>query len=204
LAGLDYNHTELGSASPFLLPVLSGLLAGLPRGAVVADLGCGNGSILARFADRGWELHGLDVSASGVAQASTAFPSIRFERADLSANILTHPLAGKCDAVISTEVVEHILLPRIYVRNCHALLKPGGLLAISTPYHGYLKNVAIALAGGMDFHFNALWDYGHVKFWSRRTLSALLDECGFTIREFHGVGRVPYLWRSMIVSAVKR
>ena len=56
----------------------------------------------------------------------------------------------------------------------------------------------------MDSHFTALWDGGHIKFWSRRTLSLLLDECGFQIIDFEGAGRVPFLWKSMIVVATKR
>jgi len=86
--------------------------------------------------------------------------------ADLSA----HPLVGRCDVVLSTEVVEHIYPPRIYARNC----------------------------------YTALRDYGKIKFWSRRTLSLLLEEAGFEMTGFHGVGRMPFLWKSMIVTTKKR
>jgi 2-polyprenyl-6-hydroxyphenyl methylase/3-demethylubiquinone-9 3-methyltransferase len=63
--------------------------------------------------------------------------------------------------------------------------------------------VALALAGKMDFHYTALWDYGHIKFWSRPTLTALLAEAGFEVQRFVGVGRAPYLWKSMILVAKK-
>lgn len=106
--------------------------------------------------------------------------------------------------VISTEVVEHVFLPRMFARNCHTLLKSEGTLIISTPYHGYLKNLALAAGGKMDVHFTALWDFGHIKFWSRKTLTHLLEEVGFSVREFDGVGRMPFLWKSMILVAVKR
>ena len=53
----------------------------------------------------------------------------------------------------------------------------------------------------MDGRFTAQWDGGHIKFWSRRTLSALLEEVGFGRLEFRGAGRLPYLWNSMILSA---
>lgn len=55
----------------------------------------------------------------------------------------------------------------------------------------------------MDAHFNSLDDYGHIKFWSRRTLTALLHECGFRVVQFCGAGRLPLLWKSMIVVAKK-
>lgn len=74
---------------------------------------------------------------------------------------------------------------------------------ISTPYHGYWKNLALALAGKMDDHFTALWDHGHIKFWSVRTLDALLEEAGFVDVCFERVGRVPALAKSMVAVARK-
>jgi len=85
-----------------------------------------------------------------------------------------------------------------------AALKPGGVLVRSIPYHGYLKNLALALSGAMDSHFTALWDGGHIKFWSMDTLGHLLREAGFTKLEFDRVGRtIPALAKSMVVRARK-
>lgn len=72
---------------------------------------------------------------------------------------------------------------------------------LSTPYHGWLKNVAIAVAGEGDRHYQPLSDYGHIKFWSVGTLSRLLWEAGFDEVQYRGLGRVPYLWRSLVVTA---
>jgi len=83
------------------------------------------------------------------------------------------------------------------------LLEDKGLAIISTPYHGYLKNLALALSGKMDAHFTALWDHGHIKFWSMRTLSELLRETGFVDIRFQRVGRIPALANSMIALARK-
>ena len=59
----------------------------------------------------------------------------------------------------------------------------------------------LALTGHMDVHFTALWDGGHVKFFSRSTLEKLLVERGFLIERFEGAGRLPYLWKSMVIVA---
>ncbi|MCU0833674.1 MAG: hypothetical protein MUC77_04445 [Chromatiaceae bacterium] len=53
----------------------------------------------------------------------------------------------------------------------------------------------------MDAHFTALWDHGHIKFWSIATLSELLREAGFVDVRFERVGRVPALAKSMIALA---
>jgi 2-polyprenyl-6-hydroxyphenyl methylase/3-demethylubiquinone-9 3-methyltransferase len=87
--------------------------------------------------------------------------------------------------------------------NCRRALKPGGALILSTPYHGYWKNLALAVTGKLDDHFTALWDGGHIKFWSRGTLAQLLEEAGFRVERFVGVGRLPFLWKSMIVRSCK-
>lgn len=100
-------------------------------------------------------------------------------------------------------MVEHLYAPRKFARTAFRLLKPGGRLIVSTPYHGYLKNCALALSGRLDKHFTALWDCGHIKFWSYDTLRTLLSEAGFESFAFHGVGRLPFLWKSMVVTAVR-
>jgi len=103
------------------------------------------------------------------------------------------------DAVVSTEVIEHLAQPALLLRFAAAKLRPGGILVLSTPYHGYLKNLLISLFGRWDFHHGPLWDGGHVKFWSRSTLTQLLLANGFQVLEFRGAGRLPFLWRSMIL-----
>ena len=197
----SWNDAELACSSEWILPAVRREISRLPIGSIIVDLGCGNGSLLGHVRDFGFELYGLDSSMSGLVQAEEAYPGIKFSLAELTSDLSSHDLAGKCDAVISTEVVEHVFLPRLFAANCYKMLKPGGILIISTPYHGYLKNLALAISGKLDPHFTALWDYGHVKFWSRRTITNLLQEAGFVVERFRGVGRVPFLWKTMILIA---
>ena len=88
--------------------------------------------------------------------------------------------------------------PRAFARTFLSLIAPGGIGIVSTPYHGYLKNVALALTGHMDRHFTALWDGGHIKFFSIETLGTLLREGGATDIRFERVGRIPQLAKSMM------
>jgi 2-polyprenyl-3-methyl-5-hydroxy-6-metoxy-1,4-benzoquinol methylase len=201
----EYLHRSAAPAcsDAWILPVIQLELAALPAGSVVADMGCGNGALLAQLRAYGFKLHGLDMSRSGLAQGERAYPGIEFNYADLTAEIDSHPVLGKCDVVISTEVVEHVFLPRVFAANCFRMLKPEGRLLVSTPYHGYLKNLALAATGKLDAHFNVLWDYGHIKFWSARTLTALLREAGFEVERFRGAGRLPFLWKTMFLVARK-
>ena len=198
----DYYTAAEECSHVYLLPILGTLLNDLPKGSTVLDLGCGNGSLLSTFQNRGWTLYGSDFSPTGIAIARENFPAIQFFLADASAptgEIMA--TVGKVDAVLTTEVIEHLYDPRGFLRNAYELLKPGGRIVLSTPYHGYLKNLVLAATGKMDSHFTALWDHGHIKFWSRKTLTKALLEAGFTDIRFLGAGRLPWMWKSMVLQA---
>ena len=82
------------------------------------------------------------------------------------------------------------------------LCEPGALAIVSTPYHGYWKNLALSLVPGVwDRHHHPLSDHGHIKFWSMRTLRALLLHAGFKAVRFDRAGRIPALAKSMIAVA---
>lgn len=165
------------------------------------DLGCGNGAIAGKLSDLGFNVTGIDASESGIAHAKASHPHCRFEQAsvydDLAARFGTFPL------VISLEVVEHLYEPRKLARAVHDLLEPGGTAIVSTPYHGYLKNLALALAGKLDSHFSPLWDGGHIKFFSVPTLRQLLSEAGLRDIRFVRAGRIPPFAKSMAAIARK-
>ena len=74
-------------------------------------------------------------------------------------------------------------------------LKPNGKFIITTPYHGYIKNLLLAITGKMKRHFTVLWDGGHIKFFSVATLKNLLLTTGFKDFKFNFAGRHPYLWK---------
>lgn len=164
------------------------------------DLGCGNGSVLNYFSSK-YSVAGIDPSESGVANAKQKFPNLNIKLGSAYDNLVEEH--GTYDAVISLEVVEHLYDPRLYAKRLFEMINPGGHAVLSTPYHGYLKNLALAVTGKMDKHFTALWDGGHIKFWSIKTLTILLEEAGFKDLEYYRVGRIPPLAKSMIVRAKK-
>ncbi|MDQ0394768.1 class I SAM-dependent methyltransferase [Labrys monachus] len=200
-----YNSSgELGHHHDYLLPSLLRAVKdeGQGRPTRIFDLGCGNGSVAGVLVSKGHQVVGVDPSESGIAAAAGR----RSEGLRLEVGSAYDPLAekfGTFPIVISLEVVEHVYSPREFAKSLFDLVQENGLAVVSTPYHGYLKNLVLALTGAMDRHFTALWDHGHIKFWSPRTLSALLLEAGFKSVEIQRVGRVPPLAKSMIALARK-
>lgn len=204
----DYSYTDPRSGhhhSWIAQPVLDLISAvvpnhNLPKGKSnlrILDLGCGNGSFTNFLANQGFEAVGIEESASGIEIARQTYPNCRFIRGSIY-NLELTELENAFDIVVSTEVIEHLFLPRELPRVVQKLLKPNGHLILTTPYHGYLKNLALSLSGKMDSHFTALWDGGHIKFFSVKTLNQLLTSEGFTNPSFKFAGRIPYLWKSMI------
>ena len=168
----------------------------------ILDIGCGNGTMTREFASVCAKVVGIDPSLSGIEQAKRVCPSATF----YTLGVYEAPdsfAETDFDMAVSTEVIEHLFYPRALLKMAHAKLRPGGLLVLSTPYHGWLKNVAIAVLDKWDNHHTLFWDGGHIKFWSRATLSKLMEEEGFEVCGFQGCGRVPYLWASMILVGKK-
>ena len=188
-------HTE----SYLWAPIIAELATLLPGSSSrrVFDLGCGNGAFARQLKTLGYEVTGVDPSEQGIAVARKADEAL-----PLFLGSAYDPLAvtyGTFPVLVSLEVVEHVYDPRTYARTVKDLLEPGGRAIISTPYHSYLKNLALALSGKMDAHFTALWDHGHIKFWSVRTLTELFTEQGLKVEKVIRAGRIPMLGKSMIL-----
>ena len=167
------------------------------------DVGCGNGFWAGEFARLGCTVVGIDPSSSGIEVARRRAPDARFEVLDVTEDLLGALSEQPFDLIVSTEVVEHVYSPGTWARGCLLALRPGGTFVVSTPYHGWLKNVALAVTGRLDRHHEALREGGHIKFFSRPTLESLLVGTGFEDVRFIGAGRAPLMWKSMVLAATR-
>lgn len=183
---------------------IRGLLRDTPAAKVV-DGGCGAGTLTLGYADAASEVHALDVSDTAVARAGrrlieTGAGNVRFERADLEG---AWPVAdGWADLVVTSEVVEHLYDFPAYFDEVARVTKPGGRVYLTTPYHGLLKNLALAVAG-FDKHF-CDFEGGHIRFFTDGHLARLLTARGFAPPRFHHLGRIAPLAMSTVAVATKR
>lgn len=205
MTAYHYDDGEASHATSYLWPraiaAIAGHLKNAPHPRRVFEVGCGNGAFAAELTRRGYEVIGVDPSTTGIAQGRRRHPEIA-----LHAGSAYEPLRdryGTFSVVVSLEVIEHVYAPRTFAATIYDLVEPGGIAILSTPYHGYLKNLALAVSGSMDKHFTALWDHGHIKFWSSATLGTLLREAGFEDVTFARVGRIAPLAKAMIAIATK-
>lgn len=167
----------------------------------VLDAGCGDGNFAESIAQAGYEVYGLDLSETGIAVARSRGIGT-FSRSSVYEDLAT-PFddVDAYDVILSVEVIEHLYAPREFARRAADALRPGGLLVVTTPYWGYWKSIALALMGRIDRLHTVLWDGGHIKHWSRKTLTALMIEQDLEPVDFQGTGRsVPYLWQGMLMT----
>ena len=160
----------------------------------VLDAGCGDGAFLDFLRRRGFRVSGLEVAEAAASRARR-----RCADADVRVGSLEDalPFADEVfDAVWCTEVLAHLFDVHHALAELNRVLKPGGLLMLTTPYHGIAKNVLIALVA-FERHFNP--DLSHVRFFTRRSLDRCLQRGGFTAVGWHGLGRAWPLWKSVFV-----
>jgi 2-polyprenyl-6-hydroxyphenyl methylase/3-demethylubiquinone-9 3-methyltransferase len=201
--GYEYTIANPSHTDAYLVPVVLSELGRVPWAAGqprrVIDVGCGTGATAALLAAERYAVTGVEPSASGVAIAARAFPQVVVHHGSCYDDLAGK--YGRFPVVVSLEVVEHVFFPRKFAKCVFDLLEPGGMAILSTPYHGYWKNLVLAVAGKWDRHLAPLWDNGHIKFWSPSTLTALLAEAGLHVERIHRVGRIPVLAKSMVAVA---
>ena len=169
----------------------------------ILDLGCGNGALVKRLSDRGFQPVGCEPDVEGAAIARRSLggiPIYNIGVGDRTAEIKEKPF----DAVISTEVIEHLYDPKELFGFASGVLKHDGTLIVSTPYHGYFKNLVLSATNMWDFHHHPQRTGGHIKFWSRKTLEDMFCQNGYEVVSFLGAARLPWLWKSMIVVGKRR
>lgn len=199
IGGYDGYNPVKDNSYDYLIPAAVAGVGKAEPGLRLFDLGCGNGTVAAHLAGLGWDVTGVDPSESGIAIANARHPQLPLHLGSAYDDLAQR--YGTFDRLISLEVAEHVYSPRLYAKTAFSLLKPGGRAVFSTPYHGYWKNLAIALTNGSDNHYTALWDHGHIKFWSIKTFGELLQESGFKVTAWRRIGRIPALAKSMVAIA---
>lgn len=187
--------SEEQSHSYLLEPVLSTLKK--YNISSLLDIGTGNGATLPVWLSQNIKVAAVEPDADGYLFAK------KHAGADVRqlgvGDAFPEEWRHSFDAVVSLEVVEHLFDPAQLVESIDYSLKSKGIAIVSTPYHGYFKNLALAIAGKWDFHHHPTRVGGHIKFWSKNTLTQLFESKGFSSVLFIGAGRVPFLWKSMII-----
>ena len=131
------------------------------------DVGCGTGYFMDMARARGWQVEGVDISPQAVQHARTHY-QLKVHLGEI-AQLPPHPY----DVITLWDVVEHLPHPLEVLSHARWLLKPGGVLALTTPN---VRGISTRLAGRHSCIFDP---QEHLYFFSPRTLRHLLTKAGF-------------------------
>lgn len=153
--------------------------SGLKSGAKILDIGCGAGVFIRSIKhERGdWECYGADISRTAIAEAQKAGDGVRYACFDGRM-----PYAdNEFDAVMFTDVLEHVEDPDSFMKECARVLKPGGVLFAYVPCEGDATSLwhlldNIGVKKGLTKKFA-----GHINFFSRAEVLHLFIKNSLTI-----------------------
>jgi SAM-dependent methyltransferase len=164
----------------------------------VLDAGCGNGEFSKFIKSMGFDVVGIDISQSAIKKAIANNPDIDFKIGSVEDPL---PFAdGEFDVIWTTEVLEHVFDIHTCLSQFNCILSQGGQLILTVPYHGTIKNTAIALFG-FERHFNP--DISHIRFFTKSSLNKCLIRTGFKPLFWKGIGRCWPFYKSIFMVAEK-
>jgi len=182
----------------------SGLSAGMgsvDRALRVLDVGCGEGHFAAALMRARAEVVAVDVAAEPLRRALERHPDLDVRLVQPEALL---PLEDSSfDVVWAGETIEHVADTSRWLSELRRVLRSGGLLLLSTPDHGLLSRLRLALSrGAFEAHFDPRAD--HLRFYTRPALAALLADFGFEDVAVRGAGGLPGARRVLLVSGRRK
>lgn len=111
------------------------ILSKIPENATrILDVGCGNAWVAKAFADKHKAIFSMDVSLTNPTKALQKYPFAGHYA--LVGDVYALPFReNQFDAIIAAEVMEHTPDPKGFIKNLLRVLKPGGILLVTTPYN---------------------------------------------------------------------
>ncbi|HEX5336909.1 MAG TPA: class I SAM-dependent methyltransferase [Gallionella sp.] len=143
-----------------------------PTGKLL-DVGCGAGRLLNRMRKRGWEVEGVDFDPQAAERVAKRY-GIKAHVGDLSACALPE---NSFDVIAMSQTIEHLYDPAATLRECLRILKPGGLLVMTTP------NVNSVGAHEFGASWRGWEPPRHLHLFSVQSLRQLAQRTGFEIDE---------------------
>jgi ubiquinone/menaquinone biosynthesis C-methylase UbiE len=176
------------------------LLEHVAAGDRVLDVGCGEGRFASELLRAGASVLGVDVAEEPLRRARERDRALDLRLVDADES---WPIEdASFDAVWAGETIEHVLDTAGWLSEVRRVLRPGGRLLLSTPAHGRLRVLGLALSRrAFEAHFDPRAD--HLRFYTRAGLTRLLGEFGFQEVSTHAVAGPPAARRLLLARAVR-
>ena len=156
-------------------------------GLRLLDIGCGAGLLCEPFTRLGAQVIGIDPSATNISAAK-----LHADKGHLSIDyrcttVEEMDVRERFDIVLAMEVVEHVVDVGAFIKRCAVMLKPGGLMVVSTLNRNW-KSFALAIVGA---EYVLRWlprgTHDWARFLTPDELAGMAEGAGLTVADRRGM-----------------
>ena len=166
-------------------------LGHITPGSRVLEVGCADGAFSACLAETlGCEVTGIELNPDAARQAARVCRNVIL--GDIEQGALDQ-VEGEFDFILFGDVLEHLVTPGISLARSKALLREGGSILISIPNIAHYSVRWRLLTGRFDYQRYGLLDHTHLRFFTLRTATRMVEEAGLQIVASDSVYVVPGL-----------
>lgn len=167
------------------------------QGARVLEIGCATGEACSAVAEKGAQVVGCDISSDAIRVARRRYPTLQFQTGPIE----RLPFAtASFDAVLAFELIEHVASPSVFIGEVYRVLRPGGLLALTTP------NVECGRRMGWHQWTGFLTSFEHLYFFNSQSLERMLSRSGIAVVAVYsqGEGRISEFRTERLKTVLRR
>ena len=171
-----------GKATAYFSNARADFVRLLPRDptARILEIGCGTGATgaLAIARGRAGEYVGVELMEGAAAQAQEVLTEVRVgdvERMEFEWQ------PAQFDALIMSEVLEHLVEPGALLKRLSRFVRPGGMVLASSPNISHWRVVGELLKGRFDLADQGVFDRTHLRWFTPVTFAGLFEQAGFRV-----------------------
>ena len=192
----DYSTTK---SDRYFTGARNDYVSVLPDSSIanILEIGCGDGSTgaAALAAGKCGRYVGIEIAEGPAARARACLSDVRLGNVEVMD--ITDP-PETYDAVIASEVLEHLTDPWDVVRRLAALLKPGGLFLASSPNVAHHRIVRDLVRGRWRLADSGPMDRTHLRWFTPESYRRMFEEAGLDV--IHSAGVAPLGPRARVLS----
>lgn len=159
----------------------------LSHDATILEIGCGTGATgaLAKARGRAGHYVGVEIHEPAAAQARNVLDQVLVGDVE-HMSLPFRPAAF--DALILSEVLEHLIEPWTLLERLSPLVRPGGTVLASSPNVAHWRVIASLLRGRFDLTDKGVLDRTHMRWFTPSSFAAMFDRAGFKVTDVGPVG----------------